>query len=148
MQVYFDGTRVGSNYGIPPIVSSNLPLNYVQIYAADILYANTNSTGSLVLDGFGNTSNLTAQTEFNKASFQISEIAELDLGLNVQTVGQTVQLTWLATTPAVYQLQVNHKLADANGWQPASQTPTIIGDYRQISVSPNANASFFRLASP
>lgn len=148
LQVYFDGTPAGSNYGIPPIVSSNLPLNYVQIYAADILYANTNSTGSLVMDGFGNASNLTAQTEFNNASFQISEVAELDLALNVQMVDQTVQLSWLATTPTAYQLQVNHKLSDANGWTPAPQKQTFVGDYNQISIIPSNSPAFFRLATP
>lgn len=69
-------------------------------------------------------------------------------GLNVQMVGQTVQLTWLATTPAAYQLQVNHKLSDPNGWKPASQTPIFIGDYCQVSLNPAAAASFFRLAPP
>jgi hypothetical protein len=148
LTTYFDGTPVGTNYGTGSIVSSNFPLNYLQIYNADILYANTNTTGSLVMDGYGNSNNLTAQMLFTNASFQISEIAEFDLGLNVQMVGQTVQLTWLATTPAAYQLQVNHKLEDPNGWKQASQTPTFIGDYYQVSITPNAAASFFRLAPP
>jgi hypothetical protein len=91
---------------------------------------------------------MTAQMLFSNASFQISEIAEVDLGINVQMVGQTVQLTWLATTPAAYQLQVSHKLSDPNGWKPASQTPTTNGDYCQVSITPTAAASFFRLSLP
>lgn len=129
-------------------MSSNFPLNYLQIYDADVLYANTNTTGSPVVDGYLITNNQTAQMLFSNASFQISEIAEFDLELSVQMVGQTVQLTWLATTPAAYQLQVNHKLSDPNGWSLAPQTPTFIGDYYQVSLNPNANASFFRIAPP
>jgi hypothetical protein len=145
LQVYFDGTRVGGAYGV---IASNLPLNYVQIYAADILYANTNTSGSTVTNGLGSTNNMTASMLFTNASFQISEIAEFDVGLSVQAVGQTVQLTWLATTPASYQLQVNQKLSDPNGWKLASQTPTTNGDYCQVSITPTAAASFFRLAPP
>lgn len=148
LAAYFDGTPVGSNYGIPPIVSSNLPLNYLQIYNEDITYANDNTNAVPVLDGFENTNYLTAQMLFTNASFQFSEIAEFDLGLYVQMVGQTVQLSWLATTPAAYQLQVNHKLSDPNGWKPASQTPAFEGDYSQVAIIPTAAASFFRLAPP
>ena len=148
LTTYFDGTPLGSNYGIPPIVSSNLPLNYLQIYDQDIIYANTNNRGSLVVNGYGITNNMTAQMLFSNANFQISGIAEADLELDVQRVGQTVQLTWLATTPATYQLEVNHKLSDANGWKPASQTRIFIGDYCRVSINPAAAASFFRLAPP
>jgi hypothetical protein len=148
LTVYFDGTPVGSYYGINPIVSSNLPLNYLQLYGSDISYASTNLAGSLVVDGFGMTNNMTAQMLLTNASFQFSEIAEFDIALNVQTVGPTVQLTWLTTTPATYQLQVNHNLSDPNGWKQASQTPTTNGDYLQVSITPNAAVAFFRLAPP
>jgi hypothetical protein len=66
----------------------------------------------------------------------------------VQMMGQTVQLNWLATTPAAYQLQVNPKLSDPNGWKPASQTPAFVGDYNQISITPTSSPAFFRLAPP
>ncbi|MGA2244738.1 MAG: hypothetical protein ABSH48_07060, partial [Verrucomicrobiota bacterium] len=149
LAAYFDGTPVGSNYGIPPfVVSSNLPLNYLQIYNEDVTYANDNTNAVAGVDGFGNTNSTTAQMLFANASFQFSEIAEFDLELIVQMVGQTVQITWLATTPAAYQLKENHKLSDANGWKPASQRPTITGDYYQVSINPAAAASFFRLAPP
>jgi hypothetical protein len=149
LTAFFDGTPLGTNYASSQIiVSSNYPLNYLQIYDADVLYANTNATGSIVTDGYGNMTNLTAQMLFSNASFQISEIAEADLDLNVQMVGQTMQLTWLARTPAAYQLQINHKLSDANGWKPASQTATFVGDYYQVTINPTAAACFFRLAPP
>jgi hypothetical protein len=145
LTTYFEGTPEGSNYGI---ISSNFPLNYFQIYWEDVIYANTNTSGSTVTNGTVYTNMMTAQMLFSNASFQISEIAELDLQLSVQMVGQTVQLSWLATTPASYQLQVNHKLSNPNGWNPASQTPTFVGDYYQVSITPTADASFFRLAPP
>jgi hypothetical protein len=146
---YFDGTPAGSNYGIPPIIlSSNMPLNYLQIYNEDITYANVNTNPVPVINGFGITNYVTAQMLFSNASSLFSGIAEFDLGLNVQMAGQTVQLNWLATTPTNYQLQVSHKLTDPNGWNPATQTPTFVGDYYQVSLAPTAAASFFRLAPP
>ena len=152
LTVYFDGTPVGSNYGsrygTPPVVASNLPLNYLQIYDADVTYANENTNAVPVVNGFGNITNMTAQTEFNNASLQNSEIAELDLGLNLQPVGQTLQLNWLATTPAAYQLQVSHKLTNPNGWTPAPQRQTFVGDYFKISIIPSNSPAFFRLAPP
>jgi hypothetical protein len=149
LTAFFDGTPLGTNYGSSQvIVSSNYPLNYLQVYDADVLYANTNNTGSPVVDGYGNTNNLTAEMLFSNASFQISEIAELDLGLNVQTVGQAVQLTWLATTPATYQLQANSDLARTKKWTAVTNTLAIIGDYYQVTITPPAAAAFYRLAPP
>jgi hypothetical protein len=148
LTTYFDGTPAGSYYGPSPILSSNRPLNYLQIYDADVSYAETNTTGSLVADGYGSSNNLTAQMLFTNASSQISEIAELDLELNVQAVGRALQLTWLATTPAAYQLQVNHQLSNPNGWNQAPETPAFIGDYSQVSITPTTSAAFYRLASP
>ena len=145
LTTYFDGTPVGSNYGTPPIVSSNLPVNYLQIYYEDVIYANTNSIGSSVVDGFSNTNNMTAQMLLIKASLQIAEIAELNL--NVQTAGQNVFIRWLASAAAT-QLEVNHNLSNTNGWKPALQTPSLTNGFRQISLNPNADASFFRLATP
>ena len=130
---YFDGTPVGSNYGTPPIVSSNLPLNYLQIYYEDVLYANTNITGTNVVDGFNNTNLVTAQMLFTNASLQICEIAELDL--NVQPAGPNVLIRWHASAAAT-QLQVNHKLSDdTNGWKQATQTRTLTNSFYQISIN-------------
>ena len=142
MRAYFNGTLIGSNYGL---TSSNLPLNYLQIYYEDVLYANTNLMGTNVVDGFGNTNFMTAQMLFTTASTQIAEIAEL--GLNIQPVGQTVQISWLASVAAT-QLQVNHNLANTNGWNPDAHTPSLTNSFYQISFHPNANASFFRLVTP
>lgn len=148
---YFDGTPVATdygippNYGVPPSVSSNFTLNYFQIYNGDILYANTNNTGSEVVDGPGDSNLMTAQMLLSNANVRIGEIAEL--GLDIQPVGQNVQLTWLASA-ASNQLQVNHDLSQSNGWQTAPQIPTRTNNFYQISLDPKANQSFYRLSTP
>jgi hypothetical protein len=73
LRVYFDGTTPGGSYGS---ISSNLPLNYLQIFSADVLYANTNTNAVPVVDEFGHTNNVTAQMEFDEARSQIRGIAE------------------------------------------------------------------------
>ncbi len=145
LTVYFDGTPVGSYYGLPPIVSSNLPLNYLQLYGSDVDYASTNITGTNIVDGSSNTIMVTAQSELNTASQQIAQIAEL--GLNVQAVGQTLQIIWLASV-AASQLQVNHKLSDTNGWKQDTDVPTLTNIFYEISINPTADQSFFRLSTP
>jgi hypothetical protein len=144
LQVYFDGTRVGGSYNVTP---GNLPLNYLQVYAADVIYADTNGTGSLVVDGFNKTNNVTAQSEFDTARMQIFEIAEVVL--NLQAVGNTLQLTWPASA-AAFELQINtNNLSNPNGWEPAPDTPTLIGgSYYEVSITPSSAAAFYRLAMP
>jgi hypothetical protein len=142
LTTFFDGTPIGSNYGI---VSSNFTLNYFQIYWEDVIYANTNTSGSTVTNGSGDATNMTALMLFSNANLQIGEIAEL--GLNIQAMGQNVQISWLASAAAT-QLQVNHKLSDANGWKPDTDTPTLTNNFYQITIHPSADASFFRLAPP
>lgn len=144
MASYFDGTLVGTNYGSDS-TGGSAPLNYLQIYYDDVIYANTNGTGSLVVDGFGNTNLMTAQMLLTKASQEIAEIADLDL--NVQAVGREVLIRWLASAAAT-QLQVNHKLSNTNGWAPDTHTPILTNGFYQISLNPLADASFFRLATP
>ena len=127
------------------VYSSNLSLNYLQIYYGDVLYADTNSTGTNIVDGFGSNNLVTAQMLFTNASLQIAEIAEL--GLDIQPVGQDLQISWLASAAAT-QLQVNHKLSNTNGWKQATQTPTRTDGFYQITLPGTADASFFRLATP
>jgi hypothetical protein len=141
---YFDGTLVGTNYE-PGITSSNIPLNYLQIYYEDVLYANTDNTETNVVDGSGNTNLVTAQMLFTTASLQIPDIAEL--GLHAQAVGGTVQISWLASAAAT-QLQINHNLSNANGWNPDTHTRILTSGFYQISLKGNADASFFRLVTP
>lgn len=142
LQVYFDGTSVGGSYGVTP---GNLPLNYLQVYSADVLYANTHSAGNPVVDGSNQTNVVTAQTEFDNARLQILEIAELVL--NLQVVGKTLQLAWPASAVAL-QLQINSDLSNSNGWKPAPDTPTLIGGSYEISITPSSAAAFYRLAAP
>jgi len=142
LQVYFDGTPVGAAYGV---TASNLPLNYAQIYAADILYANTNGAGSLVVDGSGQTNIITAQDEFNDLSLRILEIAEVVL--NVQVAANHLQLSW-PLSDAPLQLQVSSDLSKPNQWKLAPETPTLIGASYEVSITPSNAPAFYRLATP
>jgi hypothetical protein len=144
LSAYFDGTLVGNQYN-STLTSSNFPLNYFQIYADDILYANTNATGSVVTNGSGETNMMTVETLLTNANVLISEIAEL--GLNIEPAGQNVQLTWLASAAGT-QLQVNHDLSKPDGWTTAPQSPTRTNNFNQILLDPKANQSFYRLATP
>jgi hypothetical protein len=142
LQVYFDGTRVGGSYGV---TNGGLPLNYLQVYAADVLYANTNGAGSSVVDGFDQTNTVTAQSEFDTARLQIFEIAEVVL--NVQAIGMTLQLTWPATAIA-FQLQVTSDPSNPDGWKPDPDTPTLLSDFYEVAITPSSAAAFYRLATP
>ncbi|HEV7924858.1 MAG TPA: hypothetical protein VGR14_05860 [Verrucomicrobiae bacterium] len=142
LRAFFDGTQVGGSYGV---TTSNLPLNYVQIYAADVLYAETNSEGSLVVDGSGLTNNITAQDEFNNLSLQILEIAQVPL--NVQAVGDNLQLSW-PLSAAPLQLQVNSDLSKPGLWMQVPESPALIGASYEVLITPSNSAAFYRLAPP
>jgi hypothetical protein len=147
LQVYFDGSSVGASYGTNDS-SGTLPLNYVQIYSSDIIYANTNTTRTNIVDGFGNTvSNMTAQIEFNNASNQIFQIAEAVL--YIKAASNTLQVLW-PEAAAPYQLQVNDALAKAGGWKTNANTsaPTITNGFYQVTINPSAAAKFYRLWLP
>jgi hypothetical protein len=147
LQVYFDGTSVGASYGTNDS-SGAFPLNYVQIYSEDIIYANTNTTGTNIVDGFSNTiSNITAQIEFNTASNQIFQIAQVVL--YIKPAGNTLQVLW-PEAAAPYQLQVNDNLAKAGGWKTNGNTsaPTITNGFYQVTIDSSPAARFYRLALP
>lgn len=70
LQIYFAGTPAAGSYGVSPTVSpsaknntsySNAPMNYLQVYVNDIIYANTNPA---------------TQAELNQASQNILKMAE------------------------------------------------------------------------
>jgi hypothetical protein len=147
LQVYFDGTSVGASYGTNDS-SGALPLNYVQIYSDDIIYANTNTMGTNIVDGFGNTiNNMTAQIEFHNASNQIFQIAEAVLYINAAS--NTLQVLW-PEAAAPYQLQVNDDLAKNDGWKTNANTsaPTITNGFYQVTIDSSPAARFYRLALP
>jgi hypothetical protein len=147
LQVYFDDTSVGASYGTNDS-SGALPLNYVQIYSSDIIYANTNTTGTNIVDGFGNTvSNMTVQMEFNNASNQIFQIAEAVL--YISAASNTLQVLW-PEAAAPYQLQFNDDLAKADGWKTNANTsaPTITNGLYQVTINSSSAARFYRLALP
>ncbi len=74
LKVAFDGTAYGHIYGTD---QGSAPLNYLQIYAADIIYAAGNAMPqSVVVDDRGDTVKYTVQDLLNQASQELSRIAE------------------------------------------------------------------------
>jgi hypothetical protein len=151
MEVFFDGTPVGSNYGspygTPPVVTSNLPLNYLQLYDVDISYANTNITGTDIVDGFGQTNFVTAESELTNASYQLFDISEAVL--YPQFVDSNVQMVWPAAA-AGYQLQFNGDLTKPNEWQTNANTstPTLTNGFNQVQINTAQPYRFYRLELP
>jgi hypothetical protein len=143
---FFDGTPLGSNYGNPPLTSSNFPLNYFQVYFEDVVYANSNSIGSMVTNA-GSEMNMTVDMLFSNASVQISQIAEVPLYMT--TASNALQVLW-PETAALYQLQVNDDLGKPNAWKTNANTSatTITNGFYQVTINPSAAAKFYRLAFP
>ena len=99
MQSYFDGTKVGGLYGLgtkgklngvnygPGIVDGTIPLNYLQLYDVDVLYATEHGcepggacTEVSVTEGDGTKSLMTAQSIISLAAKQITEVADPNIG--------------------------------------------------------------------
>jgi len=74
LKVFFDGTPVAASFGASP---GNTPLNYLQLYAADFLYAaaNVHAPAQVVQTG-GATVSMSAQDLLNLASQKLFEIGE------------------------------------------------------------------------
>jgi uncharacterized protein (TIGR03437 family) len=74
LNVYFDGTAVGSSFGG---ATGAAPLNYLQIYSEDIQYAEANiGAPATVVETGGATVSMTAQDLLNLASQKLLSIAE------------------------------------------------------------------------
>ena len=74
LRVAFDGTAYGQTYGTD---QGRARLNYLQIYAADIIYAASNAMPqSVVVDERGDTAKYTVQDLLDQASQELSRIAE------------------------------------------------------------------------
>ena len=145
MQVVFDGTLDGSAYNL---ANGSLTLNYLQIYSADVLYANANTTGTNVTTGFDTVlTNLTATSEFTNVAAQLFQIA--DANLYIEPGAKNSQIYWPeAAYP--YQLQVKNDLANPGGWNTNANTssPTLTNGFYQVPVISPAPARFYRLSLP
>jgi hypothetical protein len=146
MQVFFDGTTIGGAYGAKDS-DGTLPLNYLQIYSVDVLYADTNITGTNIVDGFTNTVHVTAQSELTNVSAQIFQIAEAVL--YPQLVDGNVQMAWPAAAGG-YQLQFNDDLTKPNGWKTNANTsfPTLTNGFNQVQINTAQPYRFYRLELP
>ncbi len=146
MEVFFDGTSVGATYGVKDS-SGTLPLNYPQIYSVDVLYADTNSTGTNIVDGFDTTNYVTAQSELTNVSAQIFQIAEPVLYM--QPAGNSLQVMWPAAA-APYQLQFNGDLTKPGAWKTNgnTSTPVLSNGFYQVQINTAQDARFYRLMLP
>jgi uncharacterized protein (TIGR03437 family) len=71
---YFDGTPAASAFSVTPGIA---PMNYLQIYAPDILYSSTNvNNPAQVVEAGGVTVSTTAQALLNLASTNLLKIGE------------------------------------------------------------------------
>jgi hypothetical protein len=145
-QVYFDGTPFGASYGTNT-VSGNIPLNYMQIYSTDIFYASTNADGTNIVNGFGNTNFVTAESELTNASWQIFHMAEAVLYM--QPVSNTLQVVWPGAASG-YQLQFNDNLSKPDAWKTNANTstPTVSNGFYQVQINTAGDARFYRLMLP
>jgi hypothetical protein len=146
MEVFFDGTSVGGAYGTKDSFGT-LPLNYLQIYSVDVLYANANSAETNIVDGFGNTVHMTAQSELAGVSAQIFQIAEAVL--YSQPAGNSLQVIW-PSAAASYQLQFNGDLTKPDDWKTNANTsaPTLTNGFYRVPINPASAARFYRLVLP
>ncbi len=78
LKIYFDGTPAASLFGGTP---ASAPLNYLQIYAADIQYAESHAGApARVVETGGTSVLLSAQDLLDLASLELLEIAEPSVG--------------------------------------------------------------------
>ena len=73
LNVYFNGTPVASSFNGTPGIA---PLNYLQIYSQDILYATANANAPAQVVAGGVTVSITAQALLNLASQKLFTIGE------------------------------------------------------------------------
>ncbi len=69
--------------------------------------------------------------------------------MRITRSGGVVAISWPASSPA-FVLEVTSSLATPIAWQPASQTPLIVGPDNIVSLAAAAGSKFYRLrqASP
>jgi uncharacterized protein (TIGR03437 family) len=135
---YFDGTPAASLFGG---TNGTAPLNYLQIYSPDILYAQTNAHApAQVVETSGATVALSAQDLLNIASsklFQISEPALLPLISTGGVVPSTIEPgEWVS----IYGSNLAPGIANWNGDFPTSLDGT--------SVTIDGKAAYLSYVNP
>ena len=135
---FLDGTAVGMAFGA---TQGAAPMNYLQIYAQDIVYAsaNANSPGPVVLTN-GASVSITAQSLLNLASSKLFEISEPPL-LPVISSGGIVPATiepgeWVS----IYGTNLAPGIANWNGDFPTSLNGT--------SVTVDGKPAYLEYVSP
>ena len=139
---FFDDTKVGASYGPgfmggvygPGIISGNVPLNYIQIYQADIMYASANAcdlpggacTKAPVTNGAGVTSLMSAQSILELAAQQILQIADLPLPAILSSGGVEPGTIQPGEWVSIFGTNLASTTADWNGGFPTSLAGTSV----------------------
>ena len=146
LQVYFDGTPLGGSY----FVSSNgLPLNYLQIYSADVLYANTNDSAVPVVDASGHTNSATTQMELAESLSQIYGTAEPSLFAPVLTQPGWVNAQFgytLVSEPWLFFeiLAATNLATPTTDWTSLATITNVTGTYSFTDPITNLDQRFYR----
>jgi len=146
LQAYFDGTTPGGSYGV---ISSNQPLNYLQIYSADVLYANANTNAVPVVDEFGHTNNVTAQMEFDEACSQIRGIAEWPIFAPLLTqpsrANTQFSFTLLSEPWLLFEILASTNVAvPMTNWASIAVFTNVTGTFSFTDPATNLNRRFYR----
>lgn len=146
LQVCFDGTPLGGSYFVN---SSNLPVNYLQIYAADVLYAETNAIAVPVVDAAGNTNSVTAQMELAGSLPQIYQTAEPPLFAPVLTQpGRTnaqFGFTLLSEPWLYFEILATTNIATPMAdWTALATITNVTGAFSFTDPATNLNQRFYQ----
>ena len=138
---YFSGTPAASAFNATP---GTAPMNYVQIYAPDILYSSTNvNTPAQVVEAGGVTFSTTAQALLNLASTNLLKIGEPSPSIlpgGVVPVASPVGTIQAGEWVSIYGNNLASGMASWTGTFPTSLAGT--------SVTINGNAAYLSYVRP
>ena len=138
---YFSGTPAASAFNATPGIA---PMNYVQIYAPDILYSSTNvNTPAQVVEAGGVTVSTTAQALLNLASTNVLKISEPSPSINsggVVPVASPVGTIQAGEWVSIYGNNLASGTASWTGTFPTSLAGT--------SVTINGKAAYLSYVRP
>jgi hypothetical protein len=122
LNVYFNTTAAAPDFGGTPGTPPG-PLNYLQIYSPDILYAMQHTKAALVVETNGNTVSLTAQDMLNTVSQDLQQIAEWPL--SVPPAGLSIGLADTGAYQSQQGLTYSINVSDGAGASPTSSLVTV-----------------------
>lgn len=142
---YFDGTPAGAAFGM---TTGLAPMNYLQIYAPDILYASNNiNSPAQVVEAGGVTVSTTAQALLNLASANLLKIGEplpsITLVANAEGEGATIAPnTWV-------EIKGLNLAPDSRIWQaPDFTNAQMPAQLDGVGVTVNGKSAYVYYISP